>query len=97
MKEEIFSSWSANIPEICNVSLTLYCCRIVSSPEGVFAVAKYDEMMELLRSLEEEIFSSWSANIPEICNVSLAKTLFIIDPETRLLALNFDKEVGFWN
>lgn len=67
----------------------------MTTPEGEYALAKYEEMMELLLNLEEEIFNDWSDEIPEICNVSLAKTLLLVDPETRLLTLNFDKEVSF--
>lgn len=56
-------------------------------------MVKYEEMMELLNSLGDEIFADWCEMIPEVCNTSLAKTLLLVDAETRMLTLNFDKEV----
>lgn len=56
-------------------------------------MSKFDEMMVLLEDLEDKIFDKWVKEIPGICEISLAKTLLLVDLETRLLALNFDKEV----
>lgn len=70
--------------------------RIVTSPEGEYAIAKYEEIMDLLDSLEEEIFTNWCEEIPEICSTSLTKTLLLVNEETRMLTLNFDKEVGLF-
>ncbi|KAG8276504.1 hypothetical protein J6590_063996 [Homalodisca vitripennis] len=68
---------------------------IVTSPEGEYVIVKYDEMTELLGELEEEIFNTWCEEIPQICNDSLTKTLLLVDPDTRILTLNFDKEFPF--
>ena len=50
-------------------------------------------MIQLLQDLEDKIFNKWTAEIPEICSTNLAKTLFLIDPETKLLSLNFSEQV----
>ncbi|XP_054265094.1 dynein beta chain, ciliary-like [Macrosteles quadrilineatus] len=50
-------------------------------------------MLDLLEDLRAEIFTKWCGSVPEICNTSLAKTLLLVDPDSRLLQLNFDKEL----
>lgn len=67
--------------------------RIVVCEDAKHALEKYDEMIELLQNLEDKIFNKWTAEIPDICTLNLAKTLFLIDPDTKLLSLNFSEQV----
>lgn len=77
------------------LQIDYFCCvSIVTSPEGEYALAKYDEMIDLLLNLDEEIFMDWCDLIPEDCETHLTKTLLLVDPDTRLLELNFAKEVS---
>uniref|UniRef100_A0A1B6BXH8 Dynein beta chain, ciliary-like n=1 Tax=Clastoptera arizonana TaxID=38151 RepID=A0A1B6BXH8_9HEMI len=66
---------------------------ITESPDALYALTKFDEMMTLLEWLEKDIFDKWVKEVPETCRISLNKTLLLVDPNDRVLSLNFDKEL----
>jgi dynein heavy chain len=56
--------------------------------------AKFDEMSEgLLTGYETSIYDRWCTGVDEICSFNLMQPIITRDPETSLIAVNFDPQL----
>ncbi|GFG28503.1 hypothetical protein Cfor_03628 [Coptotermes formosanus] len=67
---------------------------IVNSPEASVVLAKYDHLMDLLKTFEHKMFASWAASVPEQCERNLKLSLLTRKATNNELALNFHPELG---
>lgn len=51
-------------------------------------------MIRLLKGYRERIYAEWIARVDRDCQFNLEQPLIQRDPETRLISVNFSKEVG---
>jgi hypothetical protein len=66
----------------------------VNSPEASVVLAKYDHLMDLLKTFEHKMFASWAASVPEQCERNLKLSLLTRKATNNELALNFHPEVN---
>jgi Dynein heavy chain, N-terminal region 1. len=55
---------------------------------------KLNDLLVCLSSLDKQLFEQWKADLPDTCEQCLNQPLFIVQPETHQLNVNFDKKVG---
>uniref|UniRef100_A0A8C4NB91 Dynein heavy chain tail domain-containing protein n=1 Tax=Eptatretus burgeri TaxID=7764 RepID=A0A8C4NB91_EPTBU len=56
-------------------------------------MSKQKEMIFLLEKFENSIFKSWTKGVDSVCQMNLQEHLLIRDTSSRLLSLNFKKEL----
>ncbi|RLV89556.1 hypothetical protein DV515_00014816, partial [Chloebia gouldiae] len=61
--------------------------------QGRRVVQKYEEMIQLLDSYQEKLYSDWSQTVSEKSQYNLAQPLIRRDPQTKLIAVNFDPQL----
>ncbi|NXF34813.1 DYH9 protein, partial [Nyctibius bracteatus] len=65
----------------------------LDSPEGRRVIEKYEEMIQLLDRYQEKLYVGWSQTVSEKSQYSLTQPLIRRDPETKLIAVNFDPQL----
>ncbi|XP_039201063.1 dynein heavy chain 17, axonemal isoform X2 [Crotalus tigris] len=66
---------------------------VMVSSEAKLIYGKYDEMIRLLKGYRERIYAEWIARVDRECQFNLEQPLIQRDPETRLISVNFSKEL----
>ncbi|MEE6512880.1 hypothetical protein FKM82_020191 [Ascaphus truei] len=66
---------------------------LMYGPDARRIFKKYDEMMALLKYCRENIYSQWTGRVEEDCRFNLEQPLIRRDPKTRLISVNFSKEL----
>lgn len=56
--------------------------------------AKYEEMMELLRSYSKRVYEEWASGPGQECHFSLEQPLLQRDSMSGLISVNLSKKVG---
>ncbi|KAI5737346.1 hypothetical protein M8J76_012600 [Diaphorina citri] len=54
---------------------------------------KLNDLLVCLSSLDKQLFEQWKADLPDTCEQCLNQPLFIVQPETHQLNVNFDKKL----
>nr|XP_003217173.1 PREDICTED: LOW QUALITY PROTEIN: dynein heavy chain 17, axonemal [Anolis carolinensis] len=72
--------------------------RSIDHPVMVSSDAKliyemYDEMIRLLQGYREQIYAEWIKRVDRDCQFNLEQPLIQRDPETKLIRVNFSKEL----
>ncbi|KGL72843.1 Dynein heavy chain 9, axonemal, partial [Tinamus guttatus] len=65
----------------------------LDSDEGRRVVEKYEEMLQLLKRYQEKLYEDWSQTVSEKSQYNLTQPLIRRDPETKLIAVNFDPQL----
>ncbi|NWI20364.1 DYH9 protein, partial [Crypturellus soui] len=68
-------------------------CVCLDSEEGRRVMEKYEEMLQLLRKYQEKLYEDWSQAVSEKSQYNLTQPLIRRDPETKLIAVNFDPQL----
>lgn len=68
--------------------------EIVTSEDAIYMMNKFEEMTLILAEYGSGIFKRWVATVPGQITSSLNKFQLVRDPQTKLLAVNFDKELN---
>lgn len=63
------------------------------SSEAKLIFAKYEEMIRLLKGYRERIYLEWISHVDRDCQFNLEQPLIHRDPQTKLISVNFSKEV----
>ncbi|XP_047352693.1 dynein beta chain, ciliary-like [Vespa velutina] len=80
------------------IDYPIECASLVDHPLIVSRINldirdKYDELQNLIDTLEHDIFTEWVEKIPERCEEHLSKSLLKVNDE-NLLELNFDSNLA---
>uniref|UniRef100_A0A8C6JKW0 Dynein axonemal heavy chain 17 n=1 Tax=Melopsittacus undulatus TaxID=13146 RepID=A0A8C6JKW0_MELUD len=65
----------------------------LDSTEGRRVMEKYEEMIQLLDRYQEKLYVNWSQTVSEQSQYNLAQPLIRRDPDTKLIAVNFDPQL----
>uniref|UniRef100_A0A8B9TAI3 Dynein heavy chain 9, axonemal n=1 Tax=Anas platyrhynchos TaxID=8839 RepID=A0A8B9TAI3_ANAPL len=65
----------------------------LDSAEGRRVIEKYEEILQLLDRYQEKQYVDWSQTVSEKSQYNLAQPLIRRDPETKLIAVNFDPQL----
>ncbi|NWH56161.1 DYH9 protein, partial [Geococcyx californianus] len=65
----------------------------LDSEKGRRAIKKYEEMIQLLDKYQEKLYEDWSQTVSEKAQYNLTQPLIRRDPETKLIAVNFDPQL----
>ncbi|XP_062448100.1 dynein axonemal heavy chain 9 [Rhea pennata] len=65
----------------------------LDSTEGRSVMEKYEEMLQLLKGYQEKLYEDWSQTVSEKSQYNLIQPLIRRDPETKLIAVNFDPQL----
>ncbi|NXC42955.1 DYH9 protein, partial [Penelope pileata] len=65
----------------------------LDSAEGRRVTEKYEEMLKLLDRYQEKLYVNWSQTVSEKSQYNLTQPLIRRDPETKLIAVNFDPQL----
>ncbi|XP_067164604.1 dynein axonemal heavy chain 9 [Apteryx mantelli] len=65
----------------------------LDSAEGRRVMEKYEEMLQLLKGYQEKLYEDWSQTVSEKSQYNLTQPLIRRDPETKLIAVNFDPQL----
>ncbi|XP_068770010.1 dynein axonemal heavy chain 9 [Struthio camelus] len=65
----------------------------LDSAEGRRVMEKYEEMLQLLKGYQEKLYEDWSQAVSEKTQYNLTQPLIRRDPETKLIAVNFDPQL----
>ncbi|NXA70989.1 DYH9 protein, partial [Mohoua ochrocephala] len=66
----------------------------LDSARGRRVVQKYEEMIRLLDRYQEKLYLDWSQTVSEKSQYNLAQSLIRRDPQTKLIAVNFDPQLA---
>lgn len=55
----------------------------------------YNRMVIAIFSYEQNIYKEWTEGVGEACGFNLSLPLLTRNEETKLIAVNFDPQVGF--
>uniref|UniRef100_UPI0035900BF2 dynein axonemal heavy chain 17-like n=1 Tax=Myxine glutinosa TaxID=7769 RepID=UPI0035900BF2 len=61
--------------------------------DATVTLSKQEEMMSLIGKFEDSVFKNWTKGVDSVCQVNLQEPLLMRDPNSRLLILNFNKEL----
>uniref|UniRef100_A0A803TFH7 Dynein axonemal heavy chain 17 n=1 Tax=Anolis carolinensis TaxID=28377 RepID=A0A803TFH7_ANOCA len=68
-------------------------CSVMVSSDAKLIYEMYDEMIRLLQGYREQIYAEWIKRVDRDCQFNLEQPLIQRDPETKLIRVNFSKEL----
>ncbi|XP_053153093.1 dynein axonemal heavy chain 9 isoform X3 [Hemicordylus capensis] len=65
----------------------------MDSTEGKRMMQKYEDLMQLLEEYQEKLYKEWFQTVSEKSQYNLTRPLIRRDPESNLIAVNFDPQL----